>query len=429
MEHLRTLIGISVFWLGLGVVGDAFTSIVVVQRIAELAAPSAIATTVGLVTFVGILAGMTVQPFAGAVSDRLRPRWGRRGQILAGSALIVAALALFVGAPSLPTLVLAFVAVQIAASIAQAAQQGFIPDVVEPGWRGRAAGAKGLADVGGAFLGFVLLAVLVGGPQLWPAIAGIAVIVVATALLAAGLVREPPVRPAPPGNDPEARARPAGSRRQLRRVIAARFLFLLATFAVGRYLLLFAAERFHLSPADAGAAAATVFAILTLVTAVASLPAGWLTDRYGRRRMMVAGAAASAAGALLVLTVDSWTALVLFGSLLAVGSAAFSTANWAVATDLAAPDAAGRDLGFVNVGTAGAAAVAGLFGFAIDATRGYLPGLGFAGLFVPAAVLFLAAAAVSASLRNLPLDPPGPPARPRSPSTSPPSAVPEATEP
>jgi MFS family permease len=429
MEQLRTLVGISVFWIGLGVVGDAFTSIVVVQRVAELAPPSAIATTVGLVTFAGILAGMAVQPLAGAISDRLRPRWGRRGQVVAGSVLITLALAAFVAAPGLPTLVVAFVGVQVAASIGQAAQQGFIPDLVEHRRRGRAAGAKGLADVGGAFLGFVLLALLAGGPQLAPAVAGVAIVVVSTALLAAVLVREPRARAAPPADDPPARGLPPGSRRLLVRVIAARFLFLLATFAIGRYLLLFAAERLGLSPAEAGAASATLFAALTLVTAVAALPAGWLADRSGRRGVMVVGAGLSAAGALLLLTADSWAALLLFGALMALGSAAFSTANWAVATDLVAPAAAGRDLGIVNIGTAGAAAVAGLFGFAIDATRGYLPGLGFAGLFIPAALLFLAAAAVSASLRNVALGPPGPAAPLPNRSSARPTTVPEATEP
>jgi hypothetical protein len=42
--------------------------------------------------------------------------------------------------------------VQVAASVAQAAQQGFIPDVVPPERRGTASGLKGFMDVGGALL-------------------------------------------------------------------------------------------------------------------------------------------------------------------------------------------------------------------------------------------------------------------------------------
>jgi len=163
MDRLRTLIGISVFWFGLAMLGDGFTTLVVPVRLAGLVEPAVLATVLGLVTFVGLLAGALVQPIAGAASDALYPRWGRRGMLVVGAALVVGALGAFVGASSVVAILLAFVLLQLAAGVAQAAQQGFIPDLVASDWRGRAAGAKGLADLGGAFVGFAVLGLLLAG--------------------------------------------------------------------------------------------------------------------------------------------------------------------------------------------------------------------------------------------------------------------------
>jgi hypothetical protein len=43
------------------------------------------ATVLGVLTFVALAAATAVQPLAGALSDRTRSRWGRRGTIGTGS--------------------------------------------------------------------------------------------------------------------------------------------------------------------------------------------------------------------------------------------------------------------------------------------------------------------------------------------------------
>jgi len=250
MDRLRTLIGISVFWFGLAMLGDGFTTLVVPVRLAGIVEPAVLATVLGLVTFVGLLAGALVQPIAGAASDALYPRWGRRGMLVVGAALVVGALGAFVGASSVVAILLAFVLLQLAAGVAQAAQQGFIPDLVASDWRGRAAGAKGLADLGGAFVGFAVLGLLLAGGDVTPAVAAVGVAVIATAVVTVALVRER-------NRGPAATTPPLGKVMSLRasyrvdlradgafvRVVAARFLFLLATFAIGRFFLLLVADR------------------------------------------------------------------------------------------------------------------------------------------------------------------------------------------
>ena len=197
MARARTLVGISVFWVGLSMLGDGFTTLVLPLRLADFADPASLATLVGVVTFLAIGAGMLVQPVAGALSDQLRGRRGRRGIVAIGVALVILALALFITTPTLLGILAAFVAVQLALNVAQAAQQGLIPDLVEGRWRGRAAGLKGFADLAGAFLAFVLLAIVLGSGGVTSATALIGAVVVLTALLAIVLVREPGDRDRP----------------------------------------------------------------------------------------------------------------------------------------------------------------------------------------------------------------------------------------
>ena len=390
MSRARTLVGISVFWVGLSMLGDGFTTLVLPLRLTSLADPGILATVVGLITFVGIGAGLLVQPLAGALSDRFVGRSGRRAVLAAGVALIVVALAFFVAAPTLLAILLAFVLVQVAMNIAQAAQQAFIPDLIGERWRGRAAGLKGFADLGGAFLAFLLLASLLGSGSITVATAAIGAIVVLTALLAIVLVREPvgPGRPAERSTRLTFRAAFSinpRDHRQFVTVVLARFLFLLGTFAVGRFFLLLVAARLGLDPAGAADETAGILAILALVTAVGALPAGWLTDRFGRESVMVLGGLASAVGVLLLLVAGSAWQIVVFGSVMAAGSALFATANWAMTTDLVPRDEAARFMGLANFGTAGAAAAAGLVGPIADLLRGVAPSLGYDGILIAAA--------------------------------------------
>lgn len=389
---VRVLGGISAFWVPLGLLSDGLATLVLpvhLERAGERGA-----TTLGLVAFVGLAAGTAAQPVAGAISDRLRPVHGRRVVLVAGGLAAAVGLGLLAIAGSVATILLAFVAVQVAVATAQAAQQGYLPDLVPPAQRGIAAGLKGLADVGGAALGFVVLGALLNGGGPRPALIAAAAALLVGLLITVVLVREP-------------RRRLAVSRGRLRRVlavdltrdrpfltaVAARFLFLLGTFAVGRFFLFFVEDRIAAGGRDAALEAGALLGVLALVTALAAPPAGWAADRVGRHAVMLVGAAASATGVALLVTARSLDAVLAFGGLMAVGSAAFSAANWARTADTAPPAEAGRYLALANVGTAGAAAAAGLLGPLVD-RGGAGPGGGYGALFAACALLFTASGAV-----------------------------------
>lgn len=375
---LRDTVGVSIGWLAISMVADGLPALLLPHR---LLADGATASTLGLVTLGAIGVAALVQPAAGWVSDRV----GRFPVIGVGTAAAVGGLALLLvpGAPVAGTVV-----ALAGVSVAQAGQQALLPDRIGPRWRGRAGGLKSAFDVAGAFAGFLVLAALLGGGHAGWAAGALGAALILGALLTRALI--------PAGSTPADRRQPALGRPSggsLARLVAARFLFLIGIYAVGRFLLLFVAERFDLGADAAGGEAGMILALLALATAGASLPCGWLADRVGRKPLMLAGGGMGAVGIGLLPTVGSLEAVLGFGMLIAIGSAAFGSASWALLADLTPAPDAGRLMGLANVGTAGAAAAAGLFGLVVD-------GAGFPAAFHVAALCSLAGGVLAWTLRD-----------------------------
>lgn len=362
----RTLAGVSVGWIGLSMIADGVPALLLPHQL--LARGEADATRLGLITLAGLGLAALVQPVAGSISDRL----GRVPIILVGVAVAISGLALLLVPDAL--LAGALLAL-VGASVAQAGQQPLLPDLVPGAWRGRAAGLKGVFDVGGAFMGFALLGALLGGGQTLLAVAALAAVLIASFILAFALLGRLPAvrRPAAAGTTFD---------RRFVMLVGARFLFLLGIYVLGRFLVLFIADTQGVDADAAAAQGGVVLAVLTLATVAASPPAGWLADSIGRAPLVLGGGLLAAAGIALIPFASPDARLIGLGVLVAIGSAAFGAGTWAMLTDLAASPDAGRLLGLANWGTAGAAAAAGLAGMLID-----LPGGGFQAAFLLAAGL------------------------------------------
>jgi MFS family permease len=396
-RQTRLLFGISVFWLALSVLFDGINTLVLPLQLGALASQDNQATLLGLLTFVGLLAGALIQPIAGAFSDQLQPILGRKGFIGIGLFLSLISLFLFAVLKSPAGVMLGYLAIQVSASIAQAGQQGLIPDLVKENRRGLASGMKGFMDLTGAMLGFVILGQLLGAGGALPAVGAIGAILVIAYLLAALLTPEDK-----PNKSAVAKTRVPSLMNMFRldltqqtafvRLILARFLFLLGIYGTGRFLLFFVADRLGLSQDQAAEQAGTLLAGLALITILASPLTGWLADRIGRIPLMIAGAILSAVSALLLVWANSTSQILLFGGLMSLGSAAFAGGSWALLADLVPREESARYFGLANFSTAGSAAAAGLFGPIIDGVNHMSPGMGFSVLFVLASIAFLASA-------------------------------------
>jgi len=378
-------VGLSVVWVPLAFLFDGVTVLVLPLRLGD-------ASTLGLVSLIGLGIAAGLQPVAGWLSDRLRRTVDRRTFLAVAAVPALLGLWFLVGTTALAAAVVGYVLIQVGASAMQAAQQTLIPEHLDRDEQGRASGLKTTFDIGGSFLAFLVLGALLASGEAVGAAAVITGLVVAAVALLFVLVPnrqrfQPPVPPT------------IGLPQGFGALILARFLFLFATYGVGRFLLLLVAERLGLEPVRATTNAAGLLALFTLATAASAVPVGWLADRRSRTSIMVVGAIVAAAGIGVLVPPTGLPGIVVGGLLMSLGTAAFVTANWVATTSLVGRDDAGRLMAVANLGTGLAAAAAGILGPLIDAAG-----------FGPA---FLLAATASASAAIPILVHPAPPGSPR----------------
>jgi MFS family permease len=92
--------------------------------------------------------------------------------------------------------------------------------------------------------------------------------------------------------------------------------------------------------------------IAALCTAVATIPAARLSQRYGRKRLIYAAAATSATGMVICAFAPSVWLLVVGASLVGVGGGSFLAVDWALMTDIIPLAASGRYMGIANIANA-----------------------------------------------------------------------------
>ena len=344
----RRLLAVSIGWLGISVVAEGIPALLLPHQL--LTAGERDATGLGLASLAALAVAALIQPVAGRLSDAA----GRWPLIWVGTATAIGGLGIMlVAGLAVPGAITALIGV----SVAQAGHQPLLPDLVARMQRGRGAGLKGVFDVGGAFVGFLVLGALLGAGSSVPAIAVLAMLLVVPFVVARRLLG---------GRNHQAADLERGVEGGLAGLMASRFLFLLGVYVIGRFMLFFVADRLGLGADEAAAATGLLLALLALGSAVAALPAGWLADRLGRRRLMLGGGLAAGAGIGLMPLSGSLFMVGGLGLLMAVGSAAFSVGNWAALADRTTIGRAGWQLGVANLATAGAVALAGAFGIVID---------------------------------------------------------------
>src|SRR5262245_8339017 len=130
VKRIWLITGISVMWLPLSMLFDGLNTLILPAYLLNLASESIRATALGMMTFIALVVGMIVQPIAGIYSDRLYARWGRRGMITLGVVALLPLLFLLQIQSTLLGLTVFYLLIQVFVNIAQAAQQGFIPDRV-----------------------------------------------------------------------------------------------------------------------------------------------------------------------------------------------------------------------------------------------------------------------------------------------------------
>jgi MFS family permease len=118
-------------------------------------------------------------------------------------------------------------------------------------------------------------------------------------------------------------------------------------------------------------------------------PAGYLSDKVGRKPVAMTAGTVGILGVVLVyLFQHSLTLVILCGGLIGISLGAFMSTNWALAVDLVPRGEEARYLGLTNIATAGGAALARLMGPLIDFFNASGPNLGYRVMLLACLIYF-----------------------------------------
>jgi MFS family permease len=402
------LLTLNAYWVGLSFKWNALHPIILPAVLLNFVPDERKNTYLGLLTFVGLLLAMVIQPLSGAISDCWVSRWGRRRPLMAlGTLFDFVFLALLAWAGGLTWLVIGYIGLQFSSNIAQGPAQGLLPDRVPPEQLGAASSWKNVMDMTSLIIASLLAGRLLDPVTRDPTLIMLVLmgtIAVATAITVLG-TREKPSPPTPlpwgEGSSVEGNFRDL---RALRRdifhidfrsnsaywwLIAERGSFLLGIYGVQAFAQYYLQDVIRV--ADPPKQTGDLLAVLTLSLVVLVLLGGWLSDKFGPKRILYIASFLAAAGMLLMLIPRDIPGLMATGGVLGAGIGLFLTANWALANKLAPSDEAGKFLGLTNLATAGSGALARLEGPALDWLNGLWPGqwAGYTWLFVFGAVCIL----------------------------------------
>jgi MFS family permease len=146
---------------------------------------------------------------------------------------------------------------------------------------------------------------------------------------------------------------------------ANRALFWAAVIALNSFVIFYLEDVAGMTFSEASRLFGDLSVVLGVSLLIITIPAGRLSDRLGRRPIILAACLVALAGNLLLLFARTRPGLILGGAALGLATGVFLSASWALATDLVPRGMAARYLGIANIATAGGSFIARLAGGAL----------------------------------------------------------------
>ncbi|MGP8161990.1 MAG: MFS transporter [Candidatus Dormibacteria bacterium] len=386
---LRQLSLLSIYWVAIGWLWNALGAQVLPPVIARMVGNAHKGTALSVLEGFGTLVAVVWQPVVGALSDRTRLRWGRRRPYIAGGALgssLFLVIMAFVGAYY--WLLIVYFLLQVASNTAQAPYQGLGPDAIPEKDFGRFGAFYGMGNLAGTLIGFVVTGIFTASGQYGRALFAMAAMLVVSMALTVTLVpdRGRPDRSLRMGlGDITVGTFRISPRRHgnFLWLMGSRLLILMGVVGLETYAQFFFKDVFYPGSSTAltnhaNAATTYLLAIIVVLAIAICYPAGRISDRWGRKPMVIVCAVLGALGGLglvfahypilpgamtapvaSLLGIPRGLAQVLwFGVPIGVGIGCFLTVDWAFMVDLIPPAEFGRFLGFSNIATAGSGIIA-----------------------------------------------------------------------
>ncbi len=391
---------LSVYAFGLSAIWIPINTVLLQFRVLDIADENQKNGMLGAIALVGLVVAAFSQPLMGAISDRTNSRWGKRvPYIVLGNLGLIAVVPLLGIVNSFLGLLLVIAAIQLFIHVSQGPANALLIDHIPSDKRGVGAGALNLARVvGGGFI-TVLVMLLMSrsgtgdGPSgwYWASIGLVIAILAFTTLWTFGSLR-PRARPAENGapdiaapvtdvaDTPDESQTASHDMKGYYWFLIAMAMIVGALTAMQIFALFFIRDKVGLDNPAAGAAALTL--TIALGAAIAVYPAGKVSDRFGRMRVLYGSSIVIAIAAGLLLFVSTIVPLVVLGLFIGIGAAMFLSGGWALITELVPRNNAGRSLGLTAFSTLAGTGLARVSGFGIDALNRQSDNLGYDALII-----------------------------------------------
>jgi MFS family permease len=393
--NLAQLLVLNAYWVGLSFMWNSIHPILLPAVLLNYVPDAKKNTYLGLLTFAGLVIAMIVQPIIGALSDGWKSRFGRRRPLaVLGTLFDFGFLSVLAWSGGLTWLFIGYVGLQFSSNIAHGPMQGLLPDRVPRAQLGVASSLKTFMDMLSLVLASILAGRLLDPVTRDPApimLVVMSLLAVSASITFFGVKEEPALD----HERTDWKSWLGTFRINFREnssywwLIAERMLFLLGIYGIQSFAQYYLQDVLRVP--DPPRQTGDLLAALTIAMVLLVLVSGWLTDKYGAKRILSVGTFIAAGGMLLMLLAADMRGLTVFGSVLGAGIGLFLTSNWALANSLAPQEEAGKYLGLTNLATAGAAALSRLEGPILDWLNAAWPGawVGYRGLFIFGAVCML----------------------------------------
>ena len=386
---------VNTYWVGFWFIWSGLNGVILPAVIANIVPGNEKNTYLGLLTSIGLVIAVIVQPLSGALSDTWASRWGRRRPwITFGTLFSFVFLAVIGWAGGLTWIFIGYLGLQLSSNIAQGPVQGLMPDVVPPKQLAQASGIKIFIDMGSAAAAVIVTGILLGSKAEYSRLV-IALIIAVMLISAAITIFGTPEQPSARANINPWKEMLASFHIDFRANIAywwligQRFVFLLGVYGIQAFAQNYLRDVLNVAnpPRDTG----ILLGIVTISLILFAAAGGWLVNRWGMTRVLVVASVVTAMGSILLWFGRTQGMILIFGSILGAGVGLFLTTNWTLANKLAPPDEAGKYLGLTNLATAGAGVVARAAGALWDVLNNSAPGSwhGYMILFFSAGIFAL----------------------------------------
>lgn len=360
---MRMLLQISIYWMGLSSIFGGLDALFLPEWLKGIVEPGRIATTTALISTIGALVAIVVQPTIGSISDYTMSRWGRRKPYLViGATLDVVFIFALANSYTVLAIITFYCLLQFSSNFAQGPFQGYVPDLVPAPQVGLASALVGVMSVLGNVvgLGTVALALVFtppgGKPDFqWPLLA-LGLFELTTAIVTVVTVDE--------GRKPRDRAGRSWFSVAIEAWGREVFRYPSYLWMIGSRLLILAAIGMILKIADwymerslgldAGERGLWVFIIGGLIIVgvlTSTIPAARLSDRVGRKPPIYLSCLFGAIGMTTMMLAPHIFVSAAGALIVGIAGGMFLAVDWALMTDIIPKAAAGKFMGFSNLAT------------------------------------------------------------------------------